>query len=590
MKNSQEINRINKSRTLKSDLAVEVVYFDHETEITDAIQVIRHNAAKEIRLVIPNKSNLMQSLINLKLLKKASDENNKQVILVTNDKQSIKFAAEAGLLVAEAVKSSSYDPKSTLPAKSKPAESSYGGKKLFSDDEVELSKEDVDSKEPEMEVESEVEELISILGEQDLKSQPKSETKSEQKNVGHGPDLASEKPSPDLSEAQLPDSRKMQKWLILGLVGIISFAVMLFIVNILPNATITLTSKAEKLNLDQVLTFSTTSSDFDYVKNIYPSKTLTYLAEASGEIVATGSKDNGTKATGNLKFRNCADTNAHVVQANTKVLAANGKVFYTDEAYTIPAGTFNGGGTNCTSSQYTVSVTASENGDSYNLTNNSYQIVNLPDDIEGAGSTTGGTSKIDKVIAQSDIDEARNKLIEQNKSKALEDIKKQAANYTILEGSYDANSDGLSSSVTVGQQIDKGTISGKIRFTEIAVSNDDLLAITKRLSELVPNFKDRDIVELNNEAITLDQVNLITPEQTASVNLKAVVYLADKIDENGLKQKVKSKSIIDAKNLIADTYPGIEVEIEKKPKFFALISSKMPRFASKIKIVRTVLK
>lgn len=596
MKNSQDINKVKGLKKNKPEQAIEVVYFDHDTEITDAIQVIRHNEAQEIRLVIPNKSNLMQSLINLKLLKKSADENNKKVILVTSDKQALRFAAGAGLLVADAVKSASYDPVSIVQSEIKIEKSSFGSQKLFSDDEVELKAEDVDDKEPEMEVETEVEELISILSEEDLTAKKSLiQTSNTHPNmtkpvVGERGYFTDDAVSNNPEESPLPDSRRMQKWIILSLIGLISFAIALFIINILPNATITLTSKAEKLNLDQALTISTTSSDFDYVKNIYPGKTFTYLADVSSEVTATGTKDNGTKATATLKFRNCADTNAHVVQANTKVLAANGKVFYTDEAHTIPAGTFTAGGSNCTSNQYSIKVTASENGDSYNLTNNTYHIVNLPDDIEGAGSTSGGTSKIDKVISQKDIDDAKARLIDQNKNQALEDIKKQAVNYFILEGSYDANGDALASTVSAGQEIDKGTLSGKIRFTEIAVNNNDLISIAKRLSELAPNYNDRDIIELTSTVINLDNISLTVPEQAVQANLKATVYLADKIDENNLKQQVKSKTIIDAKGIINKMYPTTEVEIEKKPNFFALISSKMPRFTGKIKIVRTVLK
>ena len=61
-----------------------VIYLDADTEITEAIEKLKKAKEREVRIVAPARSSLLQSSVNIKLLKKASKDTEKALVLVTN--------------------------------------------------------------------------------------------------------------------------------------------------------------------------------------------------------------------------------------------------------------------------------------------------------------------------------------------------------------------------------------------------------------------------------------------------------------------------------------------------------------------------
>ena len=47
-----------------------VLYLDADTEITEAIEKLKKSSEDEVRIVVPSRSGLLQSQVNVKLLKK----------------------------------------------------------------------------------------------------------------------------------------------------------------------------------------------------------------------------------------------------------------------------------------------------------------------------------------------------------------------------------------------------------------------------------------------------------------------------------------------------------------------------------------
>ena len=87
-----------------------VLYLDADTEITEAIEQLKEAKDQEVRLVVPSRSALLQSSVNVKLLKKAAQDSKKDLVLVTNDKITKNLAGSAGLAVASSVKASAQVP------------------------------------------------------------------------------------------------------------------------------------------------------------------------------------------------------------------------------------------------------------------------------------------------------------------------------------------------------------------------------------------------------------------------------------------------------------------------------------------------
>ncbi len=76
-------------------------YIDVDEEITSIIERIRKAQMDELVIVIPKGALLIQSIINLKLLKKEADKLGKEIIIVTQDKAGKLLVEKAGISIEQ---------------------------------------------------------------------------------------------------------------------------------------------------------------------------------------------------------------------------------------------------------------------------------------------------------------------------------------------------------------------------------------------------------------------------------------------------------------------------------------------------------
>jgi len=75
------------------------LYIDIDEEITSIVDRVRKAQAIELIVVAPKRALLLQSLVNLKLLKKEADRRKKRIMIVTQDRIGKKLIEKAGILV-----------------------------------------------------------------------------------------------------------------------------------------------------------------------------------------------------------------------------------------------------------------------------------------------------------------------------------------------------------------------------------------------------------------------------------------------------------------------------------------------------------
>lgn len=78
-----------------------VIYVEIDDEITHVFDRLKRLRVKRIALVIPRRATILQSIVNLKILKKKIDELEKEVIVVTTDLNGLQLAAKAGIPAVE---------------------------------------------------------------------------------------------------------------------------------------------------------------------------------------------------------------------------------------------------------------------------------------------------------------------------------------------------------------------------------------------------------------------------------------------------------------------------------------------------------
>lgn len=76
-------------------------YIDIDEEITSIVDRLRKSVAKDVIVVVPKRAILIQSIVNLKLLKKESESLNKKLVLVTQDKFGKMLIEKTGIAVEQ---------------------------------------------------------------------------------------------------------------------------------------------------------------------------------------------------------------------------------------------------------------------------------------------------------------------------------------------------------------------------------------------------------------------------------------------------------------------------------------------------------
>ena len=73
----------------------DVIYIDVEDDITAIIGKVKASKEKIIALVPPKRIGVLQSAVNLRLLSRAAEQNDKRLVLITSNQALMALAAAA---------------------------------------------------------------------------------------------------------------------------------------------------------------------------------------------------------------------------------------------------------------------------------------------------------------------------------------------------------------------------------------------------------------------------------------------------------------------------------------------------------------
>ena len=529
-----------------------VLYLDADTEITEAIEQLKEAKDQEVRLVVPSRSALLQSSVNVKLLKKAAQDSKKDLVLVTNDKITKNLAGSAGLAVASSVKASAQVPDiNGIAPKDKDIEI------------IEPSQED-----------------------QPKESKSTSSSGFEAKHISLSDD---EGEVDDLSRATKPDSLKGSKskkvpdygklnkriWLaaITGVTAIVFILLYVFV----PTGKVTILAKAKKASLDFNFILDAASSSSDPSTQTLAAKKLEVNKDLSFEIIATGKKEVGNKATGTLAVKNCDDVSTHSLPAGS-VVTGGGKNFTTLQTATIPAGVAGGGVVACSDS-IDVQITASAPGEPYNVGPTNFSIAGYSSLYKASGQTSGGSTKTVTILSAEDISGARKKA-EQESTSAKDDLSKKAGDdMKLFTETIQSDFIDFNTSVPQDSEADKVNVTTKIKYTGFAAKNTDLDALfDKQVEDELKGNK-----QVYQNGVSEGKYTLIKQFSTDKVQLgvKTSAFYGDPIDKDAIAKEAAGKSKKDISDIVrqkAEQITGAEVET------WPSLMPNMPILAGKITV------
>jgi len=557
-----------------ADTTKDTIYIDIDDEITSIIDKVRASKHKIVALVLPKRAATLQSIVNMKLLKRTGAETDKRIVLITSEASLLPLAGIVGMYTAKTLQSKPVIPRS--PDTSNDADSL--------DDDEEVDEPEIDNKKSIGELSGYEEEPVDdeeITGSKDAEETIEVDnTSSTDKEVEEVSKKAKK------NKIKVPDFEGFRLKLFLGMFLIIALIVgWYFAFKVMPKVSVVV--KTDTRTVTSSLNFSAQVDikTLDVDKSLVPAVVKELKKTDTAKIAATGKKNVGEKATGTMTLTNCIDDgSSHTIPAGTG-FSSGVYTFITNAAVTLDAALTSG--STCKSATFglskNVSVTASQSGDLFNLSGRSYTAsasftTSLGSVIATGTAMTGGTTKNITVISQQDIDGAKTSLLDKSKDTASAELSKTltSAGLSSLPETILGADQVITTVPNVGDEAADVTVTSVTSYTMLGVKTDDL----KKLVD-VDASKQIDITKQPIVDYGLDKaVYRMTSKRSAndqSLSFQTVSTAGAKIDPESLKKEIIGKKKGDVQQIVGN-HPGVkDVAVTFSPPWVSTVPKKTAR-------------
>lgn len=508
----------------------DTIYIDIEDDITAVVGKVKASDGKVVALVPPKRIGILQSAVNLRLLARVAEQGDKHLVLVTGNQALTKLAASAGIPSARTLQS-----KPVLPPTPHSEDSSE--EEIINGDELPVGDIARAGDQP-------LDDTASALAAAAVDSTIRD-------NVAEDIESSLEARPNNQNRVKVPSFDAFRKRLILIIAGVILVSgTLVWAIMFAPKAKIIITANTIKSSANVKIRLVGTDGKTSVEDSTLRSVAQSAKKEVSIEFEATGEKEVGEKATGQIVFRNCRSVNPITIAAGTGV-SAGGKTYITQAAVTVPGGGSAGWPPSCAPGVSSpVAVVAQNIGEGYNLANGTLCVAEY--DCSGllymratvSTAIGGGTSRKVKVPTKEDVEKATEELTRQDSS----EIKKQLVGQfgegvAILEDSMRTQSDEVKPQPAVGEEVGDGKakLVGVVTYTMMGVDRSEL---TKFLDErFTKEIKDKNSQKIyDNGAKSASFVDAMHSDRDGyTATLVATAKFGPQIDEGALKTDVQGK-------------------------------------------------
>lgn len=541
----------------------DTIYIDVDDEITAIIDKMRASKSKIVALVLPKRATVLQSVVNMKLLKKAAHNANKNLVLITSEASLLPLAGVAGMHVAKNLQS-----KPEIPPKP------------GLHHEEELSEKVPPSSDGEVDASKSVGELATKGSGITPEDTIEVDNSSSDKPIAAKKSKADKAKAKKNKQSKIPNFERFRKRLFIGAGVFVALLLFWYIAAFrMPKATITVVTDATSESAQVTFVADPAATTASTEGNIVPAKVAQSEKNEIQKAPATGTKDVGTKASGSVKMSiPCAQIGGSppTIPAGTGV-SANNLTFITQTTVTLSNPEFSGG---CKFVANT-DVVAQANGDQYNVSARSYTVNGYANVTAQGSDMTGGTSKVIKVVTQSDVDAATAKLTTDD-NVAKEQLKKTLEDdgYQALPDTFTVKDAAITATPGVDQEGAEVTVTSKGTYQMIGVKTDDLnQVVDATVSKDLDSNKQQ--VQDNGLENATYRVTKAEPNGKTTIVVDTQITIGPKFDESQLKTEIAGKKSGDTENAIK-AIPGVKEVTVKYSPFWV---SKTPKNPEKITFV-----
>lgn len=510
----------------------DVIYIDVDDDVTAIIGKIKNAKEKIVALVPPKRAGALQSAVNLRLLERMAKTDKKQLVLITNNQALVGLAANASIPVAKNLQSK--PELAEVPALIvDDGDDIIDGADLPVGDHAATVKVKDSTRPTATDDRSDAIDAtdLNIDGE-DVAVGAAAVAASTRKAVKTATKSGKNRP-------KIPNFDSFRKKLFFGVgAGVALIALLIWMFVFAPAATVIITASTTPTPVSASIKLGGTAAT-NYQQGIVSSVSKQDKKDVTLEFSATGQKDVGSKATGTLKVSRLTQSD-YTLPAGSSFTTASGLVFKTDSDVVIPASQpcFP---SYCAQSA-TVTVTAAESGTTYNGATGT---ATGPSGTTGTfqGPTSGGTSKIAKVVSADDVERAKGDLLGKStddEKKAL--IKSFTNGEIVIDSSFTVARGDASSNPAVDQEAANGkaVLTIPTTYTIQAIAKADLDSYLKSyLNAKLDNANSQKVYSSGIDGATVS--NFKQDGETMLGTVNATGSVGPKIDEEAVKNQVKGK-------------------------------------------------
>lgn len=542
----------------------DTIYIDVDEEITGIISKIQNSPKDIVALVLPKRASVLQSSVNMKLLKRAQDQHKKKVVLITSESRILPLAGAAGLFVASNLTSKPYVPLAKVVKDAKPD-----------------AEDGIDPNTPVSQVAPEAK-FADSDDEIEIDNTPKTPAAGA---AAAGP----KRPKKD-KKSKVPNFSKFRKK-VLAIAIIVFLLIFGLIYGLLfaPRAKVIVKAQTDSLPTSFDFIADPNASGVDTTGKIVRASTQTTQKDSSEQVNSSGTENKGKKASGSLTMtaRKCGGNpfTAPSSVSSGKEVSSNGVTYITQEsAKFTTSGAQPDSQPNCYIYPATndVSITAQSGGANGNVSNANFSVAGR-NDVSAQGSASGGTDNNVKVVTQADVDKAKER-ISGAPSTAKDDFKAQLEKdgYIAIDDSFKADPGKYSITPGVGKEGDQVTVSVTTTYTMLGIKKEDLQELIKNNIASQEQGKGKTILSdgIDNATIKVNGGAVGLSDGQAALNINTTVVVGPDINQDSLKQQIAGKKAGEARDILGQVSGITDPEVDLSPFWVG----RVPKSNSKITI------
>ena len=516
----------------------DVIYIEPDDDITDIITKIEGSKEKIVALVPPKKAGVFRSVVNIKLMAKSGKTAEKTVVLVTTDPSIVKLAAATRLPVTKNLQTPPVIPEVD-------AEIAAANAEEVVDGPDEMIEEEIDKAEN-----AKKEEKSEDADDEDDDENNDDKSKKSKKKDKKAKKAASEGGNPIIN--WIKNHKKLAIFGGIAIVALIIFLIWAFA--IAPAADITVGISTETNNFSETVTFTTNVAEENATEGKFylQEKVLENVAEVKFD--ATGQKNNGEKARGDVVIYTYFKTKGTKAINAGATFSINGLNYTADQGAALSwdgetmKDCENNGKPSLISSGCQVSarvaVTAASAGANYNIAaSNSGWNTTADVGVYSDKAMTGGTDDIITVVEQSDIEKAKNELKasneEENKAKLLSTV---GDNVIVIDSSFEQETAAATATPAAGEEVKDGQQPVLKATTTTKIFVVDKAKVEEFITAKAKIGDDQKVYEIKNPYIE----SFVKGDSGYAGKLKTSYAVGPKVTENDILEMVKGKGIGDA--------------------------------------------